>query len=43
LPLYSIIIQHGPPLNVCITIFDGEREINIGFGGLSGLLPFDSK
>src|SRR6266850_1202500 len=33
LPLYSMIIQYRPPLNLCVTIFDGAREINIGFGG----------
>ena len=39
-----MIIQHGPPLNLCVTIFDGAREINIGFGGrLSGLLPFEQQ
>jgi hypothetical protein len=33
LPLYSMIIQDRPPLNVCITIFDGRREIKIALCG----------
>jgi hypothetical protein len=34
-PLYSMIIQNRPPLNVCMTIFDGRRESKIASCGAS--------